>query len=115
MTVPRVSIAIAMHNAAPTAAQTIRSLLSQTERSWEAIVVDDGSTDGSGDIVASFADPRITLIRQANAGPGAARNTGLDGCRGDFVGFLDADDWLEPDALDVLLKLAHSAADTARC
>jgi glycosyltransferase involved in cell wall biosynthesis len=114
---PRVSIVIAMHNAAATVAQALQSLQSQTEPSWEAIVVDDGSTDGCGSIVreAARVDSRITVLQQANAGPAAARNTALDRCRGDFIGFLDADDWLEPDALTTLLATINSGPHNAAC
>jgi glycosyltransferase involved in cell wall biosynthesis len=114
---PRASIVMAMHNAAPTVAQALQSLQSQTETSWEAIIVDDGSTDGCGSIVRTFAgaDPRITLLRQTNAGAAAARNAGLDRCRGEYIGFLDADDWLEPAALEGLLGVAQSGDDGAVC
>ncbi len=102
---PRASIVIAMHNAATTVGRALESLQAQSEPHWEAIVVDDGSTDASASIVEKYAavDTRVRLVQQPNAGAGAARNTGLDRCRGDFVGFLDADDWLEPAALEVLL------------
>ena len=80
------------------------SVLAQTHRDWSLVVVDDGSTDGTGDVAAGFADRRITLIRQSNAGVSAARNRGTveltDGSAA--ILFLDADDWLAPDALSRL-------------
>ena len=80
------------------------SVLAQTHRDWSLVVVDDGSTDGTGDFAAGLADRRITLIRQTNAGVSAARNRGtvelLD--RNAAILFLDADDWLAPDALSRL-------------
>jgi GT2 family glycosyltransferase len=71
-------------------------VLAQTREDWELIVVDDGSTDETARIVASFADPRITLICQANQGTGAARNTGLARARGAYVSLLDSDDLYLP-------------------
>ena len=80
------------------------SVLAQTHRDWSLVVVDDGSTDGTGDVAAGFADRRIALIRQPNAGVSAARNRGIGELldRSAAILFLDADDWLAPDALSRL-------------
>ena len=83
----------------------VESLLAQTHARWEAIVVDDGSTDGTAEIVSAFADPRVRLIRQPNKGVSAARNCGIKAAHGDAILFLDADDWLAPDALARLVAV----------
>lgn len=78
------------------------SLLAQTFADWEAVCVDDGSADGSGAILEEYAkrDGRFRVVHQANAGVSAARNTALELARGEWVGFLDPDDWVEPDWLE---------------
>ena len=92
---PTLSVIIPLYQAEATIDRAIDSVLAQTLRPLEIIVVDDGSTDAGPDRVRARADPRIVLIAQANAGCGAARNAGLAAARGDFVAFLDADDeWL---------------------
>ena len=99
------SIIIPAYNAATWIGSCLGSVLAQTHGDWDAIVVDDGSTDGTAELVAGFADPRIHLIRQDNAGVSSARNRGLSALPAtDSVLFLDADDWLAPDALARLIK-----------
>jgi glycosyltransferase involved in cell wall biosynthesis len=93
------SVVIPSYNQAAFVGQAIQSALAQTARSTEVIVVDDGSTDSTADVVSRFATVR--LIRQSNAGVAAARNAGLVAARGDFVVFLDADDELLPDAVEI--------------
>ncbi|MFN6016150.1 MAG: glycosyltransferase family 2 protein [Verrucomicrobiota bacterium] len=91
---PIVSVIIAAYNAQRWIGLSVASAQSQTLREIEIIVVDDGSTDGTSEVVAGMAesDPRIRLIRQANAGVGAARNTGIRFARGRYIAPLDADD-----------------------
>lgn len=105
---PLVSVVIPMFNARATIARALESLQAQTLAQWNAIVVDDGSSDGSSDVVRGMAqeDARITLIHQTNRGPGAARNAAIDRADGWFIQFLDADDWLEPGGLRALVDRA---------
>jgi hypothetical protein len=99
-----VSIVIPARNAAGTIGDTLASVCAQTSGAWEAIVVDDGSTDETARIATGFADrdPRITVIRQTGAGESAARNTGLAHARYEWLLFLDADDWIAPAHLERL-------------
>lgn len=77
-------------------ARALASVVSQTYSEWECILVDDGSTDGSVDVVAGFRDPRIRIIRQENSGPAMARNRGAAEAKGEWIALLDADDyWLD--------------------
>lgn len=93
---PLVSVVIPVFNRAHTLRRAIESVLTQDVASWELIVVDDGSTDGSPDIPDSFGDARIRSIRhEINRGAAAARNTGVEAARGRYIAFLDSDDeWL---------------------
>lgn len=105
-----------LYNKAPYVRKAVESVVGQTCRDWELIVVDDGSTDGGGDIVTSIADPRIRLVRQENAGVSAARNRGvaLSGeaaFRSPYICFLDADDWWEPTFLEEMAGLIKRYPD----
>ncbi|GAC1629879.1 MAG: glycosyltransferase [Nevskia sp.] len=93
------SVIVPAWNAAPYLDVLLRSLLAQTIDDLEIVVVDDGSSDATAAIAEALAaaDPRLRLIRQANAGVSAARNRGLDAARGRWIAFADADDWLAPD------------------
>jgi glycosyltransferase involved in cell wall biosynthesis len=99
-----VGVVIPAYNVAPWLSDAIRSVLSQTSPDWSLVVVDDGSTDETPTVAASFADSRICLIRQSNLGVSAARNTGLAAVTGEAILFLDADDWLAPNALTLLSR-----------
>ena len=105
-----VSVIIPNYNHARYVADAIRSVLSQTYRCYEIIVVDDGSTDDSRAVVARFGD-RVTYIYQPNAGLSAARNTGIRASSGSLIGVLDADDLYEPDYLEVLVAALREHPD----
>jgi glycosyltransferase involved in cell wall biosynthesis len=96
-----VSVIVPAWNAAATLAETLRSVLEQSYPADEILVLDDGSTDETQHVVAAFA-PRIDYLRQANGGPSAARNAGLEATQADLVAFLDADDIWLPRALELL-------------
>jgi glycosyltransferase involved in cell wall biosynthesis len=98
----RIGIVTPAFNVAAYLGDAIRSVLAQTHQDWTMTIVDDGSTDDTAAIAAGFADPRLVLIRQSNAGVSAARNRGLAATDAQAVLFLDGDDWLSPDALAIL-------------
>src|SRR5262245_3615788 len=93
-----VSILIPCFNAARFVAKTIESALDQTHKNIEIIVVDDGSTDNSAEVVANYGS--VQLLRQKNAGVTCARNVALRRSRGDFIQYLDADDLISPDKIE---------------
>ena len=103
MPMPLVSVIMPCYNGEAFLADAINSVLGQTFQQFELIVVDDGSTDRSAEILASQGD-RIRVIRQANQGVSAARNAGIEAAQGEFIAFLDADDYWEPDFLDEMVK-----------
>ena len=96
-----ISIVIPIYNAAAYLQKCLDSVVNQTQTDWEAILINDGSTDNSGDICESYInrDSRFRLFNQSNSGVSIARNTGLDNVRGEWVLFLDSDDILPKDAL----------------
>ena len=93
-----ISVIIPLYNKEPIIERSLQSVLSQDYDDFEVVVVNDGSTDRSADIVRSINDPRIRLIEQENGGPSKARNTGTKNARGEWILFLDADDELLPGA-----------------
>jgi glycosyltransferase involved in cell wall biosynthesis len=103
LTPPLFSILTAAYNASATVGATVESVLAQTEPSWELIVVDDGSRDGTGAAVEAYAeDERVSLIVQENRGLSGARNTALAAARGGYVALLDADDLYMPHYLSAM-------------
>jgi hypothetical protein len=108
---PMVSVVIPMRQTGRLVLDALGSLCVQSLGSWEAIVVDDGSTDEGPDLVEALAeeDRRVRLLRREPGGVSAARNTGLDDARGRWVVFLDADDVLEPNALRTLTETGEGA------
>ncbi len=108
-----VSIIIPAYNAAETIADTLDSVLAQTSPNWEAIIVDDGSTDGTASIAVSFAkrDARFRTVSQPALGVSAARNAGIRLARSDWLLFLDADDWILPRHLERLTSTLSSDPD----
>lgn len=99
MQTPVYSIIIPLYNKADRIARTIDSVLLQSVKDFEVVVVDDGSKDGSADVVKRYQDARIRYVRKENGGVSSARNRGFAEARGEWLLFLDADDQLSPDAL----------------
>ena len=116
---PLVSVIIPAHNAAATLARTLESLIVQRLGAWEAIVVDDGSTDATPEVIASWKnrDSRIRHVTQAQSGVSCARNSGLLHARAERVLFLDADDWLADDYLEHMFAavIENPEADVIYC
>ncbi len=107
MTSPFFSIIIPIYNVVPYLCECLNSILAQTYKNWEAICIDDGSKDGSGEIVDEYAakDNRFRVIHQKNTGVGAARNAGLNIVSGEWVLFLDGDDVWHPELLSIVVSM----------
>ena len=110
----RVSVVVPVYNTADYLQACLDSILAQSVPPFEVILVDDGSSDGSGQICDEYArrhPERVRVIHQQNRGTAAARNRGLEVCRGEYLSFIDSDDYLEPEMYEILLELieAHGA------
>ena len=105
---PALSIIVPVYQAEPYLPKCVESILAQTFTDLELILVDDGSPDRSGELCDAYAakDPRVVVIHQENRGVSAARNAGLDAARGAYIGFVDSDDWIEPEMYQVLITAA---------
>ncbi len=110
MTEPLVSVIVPVLNVARLLQRCLDSLLAQTHRPLEIIVVNDGSTDGSAEAMLGYArrHPEVQVISQSNRGVGPARNAGLGAANGEYVALVDADDWVEPDFIADMVKLARA-------
>ena len=110
---PRFSVIMPLYNKAPYVKKALESVVAQTYKEWELIIIDDGSTDGSADVVRDFirafqiSNFRIQILLQENAGVAAARNNGVKASHGQFLCLLDADDWWELTFLEEVKKLIH--------
>jgi len=110
---PITTFVLAAYNAADAISETIESILGQTDRDFELIVVDDGSKDGTADVVKALArrDSRIQLVQQSNRGLAGARNSALRASRGEFFALLDSDDLWEPSFLEEQLAVLRARDD----
>ncbi|MDR1071367.1 MAG: glycosyltransferase [Rickettsiales bacterium] len=108
---PKISVIIPVYKVEKYLDHCVRSVLSQTMRDIEVILVDDESPDSCPAMCDAYAagDPRVRAIHQKNRGLGGARNAGLESARGEYVFFLDSDDWIDPDGLRVMHERAASA------
>lgn len=114
----KVSIIIPVYNAETYLKKCVRSIMEQTLREFELLLIDDGSTDGSSALCDQYAqqDSRVVVIHQPNAGVSAARNQGIAYAKGDYIGFVDADDWIEPDMYARLLSQGEATgSDVVMC
>ncbi|EDO8877922.1 glycosyltransferase [Campylobacter coli] len=115
---PLVSVIVPVYNVEKYLRQCLDSIVNQTLQEIEIILIDDGSTDGSGSICDEYAamDSRIVLIHKENAGLGAAYNTGLEIAKGEYIGFVESDDWVELNMFEELYNKAREFdVDVCRC
>lgn len=117
-TLPLISIIVPVYNVKDYVEKCLDSICGQSYFNLEIIVIDDGSTDGSGEVCETYAskDKRIKVIHRRNGGLSAARNEGLDVATGEFVGFVDSDDWIDLDMYEFLYQLLKAEeADISIC
>ena len=113
-----VSIIVPVYNVAPYLKKCISSILEQSYKRIELILVDDGSTDGSQSICDEYAktDSRVVSLHKSNGGQASARNMGLDVAKGDYISFVDSDDWIHENMIEKLIDVAYSTnADIVSC
>lgn len=115
---PKVSIIVPVYNAEKTLARCLDSLVSQTCKDIEILLINDGSSDGSEDICREYEEgfPYVRVITQKNSGPATARNNGIDHALGEYISFVDADDYVEPEYITTMLDAAEkNCADMVIC
>lgn len=113
-----ISVIVPVYNVEKYLSQCIESILNQTFNNWELILIDDGSTDNSGEICDEYAtkDNRIRVIHKENGGISSARNTGLNATKGDYIAFVDSDDYIAMDMFEKMLDIAiKTNADMVKC
>lgn len=118
MSNPAISLVMPVYNVEKFLNKALTSVENQTFKDFEMIIVDDGSSDKSCEIAEEFCskNPNFKLIKQENSGPAAARNTGVSHCKGQYIAFMDSDDYLEKNFLEELYNLAKkTGADIACC
>jgi len=103
----KISIIIPVYNTAELLRKCLDSAINQTYKNIEYLCIDDGSTDGSEEILDQYAklDNRINVVHKSNGGESSARNIGLKMAKGDYIGFLDCDDWIEEDMYETLVSI----------
>ena len=114
----KISIIVPVYKAESVLAKCVDSVLAQTCSDWELLLIDDGSPDGSGALCDDYAgqDDRIQVFHKSNGGVSSARNLGMERAGGDYILFIDADDWIAPTACQTLLEaLEGVGADSAGC
>ena len=108
---PDVSVVMAVYNAQETILDSVNSILSQTYSEFELVIVNDGSTDKTNDIIQAMKDPRILLINQHNQGPSVARNNGISNSKGKYIAILDSDDLSLPERLEKQVNFLNCNPD----
>ena len=108
---PKVSVIVPVHNAQATLSRCINSIIHQEYTDLELLLIDDGSTDGSGAICDEFAsqDERVMVVHKENSGVSDSRNLALSRARGVYLQFVDSDDWITPDATKRFVKTAEES------
>lgn len=115
---PKISIIVPVYKVEPYIRKCVDSILAQTLTDFELILVDDGSQDKCGEICDEYAhlDNRVIVIHKENGGQATARNAALDIAKGDYIGFVDSDDWIEPDMYELLYDMCQrNNCDIANC
>lgn len=117
MNASKISVIVPVYNTEKYLRRCVDSILAQTYTDFELLLIDDGSTDGSGAICDEYAalDPRVRVFHKPNGGVSSARNLGLDHSRGEWVGFIDGDDWLDSKTLEKVTENMQSAKADIVC
>jgi len=109
--VPKVSVIIPTYNRSQSVKEAVGSVLCQTVEDWEAVIIDDGSTDGTAYVIKEISDRRIRYFYKENGGVSSARNLGLLKCKGEYVAFLDSDDLIPVNYLEVMVHHLNEKQD----
>ena len=117
--IPEISVIVPVYKVEPYLERCVKSILAQTFQDYEIILVDDGSPDTCPALCDQWTqrDPRIRVVHKENGGLSSARNAGMAVCQGNYISFVDSDDWIEPQMLEYLYGLlqAHPEAQIAQC